>query len=219
MADDRPGHGEVTETPDRTSLPRAVWVIGALGLVLAIVGAALFVVPQRGGAAGDSAESKQVVSRVKDFAVAYNTYDVADVKEYQARMSGLLTAGYDRDFVKITDALFAAIKDKKQKSGDAVVRDVAVETLDEDSAVVLAVVDATVTNTDNEGEVLRQFRWSINLQKVSGQWRVSRFESVAAQPADAPEPGTADPSATGAPVPTDTATTPSSTPTAGGDPE
>lgn len=209
MATARPGQSVTDAPPPR--VPPLARACGVLGLVLAIAGAVLFVVPSRGGPATDSVEAKQIVGRVNDFVVAYNTYDVADAKEYQDRLSGLLTADYQTEFVKVTDALFTAIKDKKQKSGDAKVLSVAVESMDDDSAVVLAVVDAKVTNTDNDAAILRQFRWAVSMQKVDGEWRVSQFESVAAQPADAvaddgaaPTPE-AEPSASS--TPTDPATT------------
>ena len=168
----------------------------------------LFALPARGGAQADSADSKQVVARVTDFAVAYNTYDVADAKEYQDRLSGLLTTEYQAEVVKITDALFTAIKDKKQKSGmprSSPWRSTAWTTTRPWS---LAVVDAKVTNTDNDAAVVRQFRWTIDVKKVKGEWRVSKFESVAAQPADAgqgdgtptdPEAATPTPSSTDSP--------------------
>ncbi len=194
------------------AVPRFVWIVGALGLAFAVAGLVLWVVPSRAGEAQDSAADKAVISRVNDFATTYNTYDVADVDGYQERMSGLLTADYNADFVELTDALFEAIADKEQKSGDAVVKDVAVQSIDDDSAVALAVVDAQVTNTDNEAAILRQFRWTVNLQLVDGEWRVSQFESVAAQPADAED-------AESTPAPTSTDGTPAPAPTAEPDAE
>jgi hypothetical protein len=185
----------VSDVDHSSTVPRLVWVAGVLGLVLAVVGGVLWVIPSRAGATQEDADTRQAIAQVTDFAVAYNTYDVADVKDYQQRVTGLLTDDYADEFVKITTALFEAIQDKKQQSKDAVVKDVAVQTIDEDSALVLAVVDAKVTNTDNDGAVPRQFRWTVNLQKVDGTWLVSQFESVAAQPADAPEPGAPEPGA------------------------
>lgn len=192
----------MTGAPDHRSIPAVARVIGVLGLVLAVVGAVLFLVPSRGDAT-DSPQAKQVVARVNDFAIAYNTYDVADPAEYQDRLAGLLTEDYNAEFVKLTDALFAAIKDKKQKSGSAAVLDIAVESIDDDSAVALVVVSAKVTNTEVETAILRQFRWTVNLQKVSGTWRVSQYTSVAAVPAGGAEPATPDPST---PTPTPSAT-------------
>lgn len=195
-------------------------IAGVLGLVLGLVGAVLFALPSRGGETADSAEAKQVVARVTDFAIAYNTYDVADAKEYQDRLSGLLTSDYQEEFVKITDALFTAIKDKKQTSGGAQVLSVGIQSMDDDSAVVLAVIDAKVTNTDNEAAILRQFRWMIDLSKVDGTWRVAKFESVAALPADSEEGGEATPDPSASPdVEPGTEPSPTSTPSAEEAPE
>lgn len=145
-------------------------------------------------------EREKVISRAKDFATAYNTYDVADLDDYQKRLKGLLTSDYDKQFVKVTDAVFEALKDKKQVSGDAKVRGVAVESIDEDSAEAIVAVDSTITNTDNKAAVVRHFRWTLSFTKTGNEWLVSNFESVAAVTATA-----GDPSAT-APTPSPTAT-------------
>lgn len=204
---------ESSTAPKPRTVPPLAKILGVLGLVLAVAGAVLFALPARGGETADSAEAKQVVARVTDFAIAYNTYDVADAKEYQERLSGLLTTEYQAEFVKITDALFTAIKDKKQTSGNAQVLSVGIESMDDDSAVVLAVIDAKVTNTDNEAAILRQFRWMIDLKKVDGEWRISKFESVAALPADAEEGAESDPGLTPEAEPGTTEPAPTSTPT------
>ena len=166
-------------------------------MVLAAVGGVLLAVGG-GGDGGDSGDRQQVTSRANDFAVAYNTYDVADLADYQKRMKGLLATKYDDQFVKLTDAIFSALKDKKQKSGDAKVLGVAVDSIDKDSAEALVAVDASITNTDNTAAVVRHFRWKVSFTKTEGEWLVSNFESVASVGAQA-----ADPSATPSPEATD----------------
>jgi Mce-associated membrane protein len=141
-------------------------------------------------------EREKVISRARDFATAYNTYDVAQLADYQKRLKGLLTPEYDEQFVQITDAVFKAIKSKKQKSGEAKVRGVAIESIDEDSAETIVAVDATITNTDNKAAVVRHFRWKVSFTKSGEDWRVSNFESVAAVTATAGDPTTPAPSAT-----------------------
>ena len=145
-------------------------------------------------------EREKVISRAKDFATAYNTYDVAKIADYQKRLKGLMTSDYDAQFVQVTNAVFTALKDKKQKSGDAKVRAVAIESIDKDSAVAIVAVDSAITNTDNKAAVERRFRWKVSFAKTGKEWLVSNFESVAAVTAT-----TADPSAT-APTATPTAT-------------
>ncbi|MDX6277615.1 MAG: Mce-associated rane protein [Nocardioidaceae bacterium] len=173
---------------------RAILVLGgiaALGLVLALTGAIVNAASSSDD--GESAAKEQVISRANDFAVAYNTYDVAHLADYQERLKGLLTPSYDKQFVQVTNAIFNALKDKKQKSGDPKVLAIAVDDIDKDSAEALVAVDASITNTDNAASVLRHFRWKVSFTKSKGEWRVSNYEVVAAVAASA---GTPTPSAT-----------------------
>ena len=154
-----------TTWSSRPRVVRVLAILTAFGLVLGILGALL---PK---AFGDDdtyggAEREEVISRATDFATAYNTYDVAQLDDYQKRLKGLLTADYDEEFVKVTDAVFQALKDKKQKSGEAKVRGVAIESIDDDSAETIVAVDATITNTDNKAAVVRHFRWKVSFEQV-----------------------------------------------------
>ncbi len=195
-----------TLTPDpetswssRPRVVRILAVVTALGLLLGLLGALLPKFIGDDDAYG-RADRERVISRANDFATAYNTYDVAKLADYQKRLKGLLTPDYDEQFVQVTNAVFEALKDKKQKSGEAKVRGVAIESIDEDSAEAIVAVDATISNTDNKAAVVRHFRWKVSFSKSGAEWLVSNFESVAAVTAT-----TGDPSAT-APTPTPTAT-------------
>lgn len=191
MASARPSRS-VTPWPGRTRAISILSGIVAVGVVLALVG---LIVPHLTSDDGDSSARQAVASRASDFAVAYNTYDVANVASYQKRLKGLLTPKYDKQFVQVTNAVFKALKSKKQKSGGAKVQAVAIDDIDSNSAVALVAVDASITNTDNAASVLRQFRWKVTFANAKGQWRVSSFESVAPVVATA-----------GTPTPTPTAT-------------
>lgn len=206
MAAERSGD-PVTPWSSRTLVIRILAGLVSLGVVLAVVGA--LVLPRIGGSDDDTSARNQVVSRANDFAVAYNTYDVADLADYQKRLKGLLTPAYDKQFVEITNAVFGALKTKQQKSGDAKVLAVAVDSMDDDSAVALVAVDSSITNTDNQAAVARRFRWKVTFSKTKGEWLVSNFESVASVDAQATPtdpgatPGATDPSAVPtSPVPT-----------------
>ena len=189
-----------TSWSSRPRVARTLAVLTAIGLVLGLLGAFL---PKFIGDDGDTyggADRELVISRANDFATAYNTYNVAEVDDYQKRLKGLLTPKYDEQFVQVTNAVFEALKDKKQNSGEAKVRGVAIESIDEDSAEAIVAVDATISNTDNKAAVVRHFRWKVSFAKSGDEWLVSNFESVAAVTATA-----GDPSAT-APTPTPTTT-------------
>lgn len=170
--------------------------VGVVGILLAAVGSALLLTSP---ADGSSDDRKQVLSRASDFAVAYNTYDVSDVSDYQKRLSALLSPKYKAQFVEVTNAIFTAIKDKKQTSGDAKLLATAVDSIDKDSAEVMVAVDASISNTDNKAAVQRHFRWIVSFEKIKGEWLVSNFESVAPVTAATTPPET--------PTPTPTATT------------
>lgn len=185
----------MTDRSSRSRVISLLVVATALGLVLSAVGGILLLLDPSGGE-GDSKDRNQVTSRATDFAVAYNTYDVLELADYQKRLERLLTPDYNKDFVKITDAIFKALESKKQKSGDAKVLGSAVESIDSDSAVAIVAVDAKITNSDNEAAVLRHFRWKLSFTKTKGEWLISSFESVASVAAEAtPAPSTT-PSAT-----------------------
>ncbi|MET0822260.1 MAG: hypothetical protein ABWY58_14950 [Aeromicrobium sp.] len=204
MAAERSGD-PLTGWTGRPLVIRILAGLFALGLVLALVGA--LVLPRLDGGDDDQAARNQVASRANDFAVAYNTYDVKNLADYQKRLKGLLTPAYDKQFVEITNAVFSALETKQQKSGDAKVQGVAIDSIDDDSATAIVAVDASITNTDNAAAVMRYFRWKVSFTKTKGEWLVSNFESVASVDARAtPEPTTATPGASPEPAqPTETA--------------
>lgn len=180
----------MTERSGRSRVIALLVVATALGVVLSAVGVILHLMDPS-GSDGESKDRNAVISRASDFAVAYNTYDVVDLPDYQKRLKGLLTSDYNKQFTQVTDAVFKALESKKQKSGGAKVLGTAVESIDKDSAVAIVAVDAKITNTDNEAEVLRHFRWKLSFEKDDGKWLISNFESVApveAQATPAPSP-------------------------------
>lgn len=212
MAVERPSDA-VTTWSARPLVIRVLAGLVTLGVVLALVG--WLVLPRIGGDDESDTARNQVVSRANDFAVAYNTYDVADLPDYQKRLKGLLTTDYDKQFVEITNAVFSALETKQQKSGDAKVLGVAVDSIDDDSATAIVAVDASITNTDNEAAVPRRFRWKVSFTRTKGEWLVSNFESVASVDAQA-SPAPSDPSADAPTSPAPTTPAPSA-PAAGGE--
>ena len=162
----------MTESSSRSRVIALLVVATAFGVVLSVVGGVLLRLDPS-GSDGDSRDRNEVTSRANDFAIANNTYDVVELADYQKRLKGLLTPAYDKQFVKMTDAVFKALESKKQKSGDAKVLGAAVDSIDKDSAVVIVAVDAKITNTDNKAEVLRHFRWKLSFAEPKGNWLVS----------------------------------------------
>ena len=167
---------------------RAARLLAGLVVLGVVLGLAGVLAPRLASGDDETTERQQIVRRATDFAVTYNTYDVADVADYQSRVKGLLTSDYDKEFVQVTDAIFKALGDKKQKSGDVDVLAVGVDDLDDDSATALVAVDAAISNTDNKAAVQRHFRWQLTFARVDGTWLIDGFESVAALTAEAGSP-------------------------------
>ena len=173
-----------------------VRVLSILVIVGVLVGVAGLLIPRVAGGDDLDAERKAVISRATDFAVTYNTYEVAKKSDYQRRMKGLLTPSYYKEFTTVTNALFQALEAKGQKSGDAKVLDVAIDSIDKDSAIALVAVDANITTSQEKGAVARRFRWKVTFAQQKGDWLVRQFETVATL-----EATTGDPTATPSPSP------------------
>ena len=173
-----------------------VRLLSILTVVGVLVGVGGLLLPSF--AAGDDFRSdrQEVSTRATDFAVTFNTYSVDKKAEYQRRVKTLMTPSYFKEFTKITDAMFGAIEDKKQSSGDAKVLATAVDSIDQDSAVVLVAVNASVKSTGQKTAVERRFRWTVTFGRYKGEWRVREFDAVPRLDASIGEP-TPSPDATG----------------------
>ena len=202
MASPRPSNNAIVEQSSKGSrrIIRLLSVVTVLGVLIGVAGLLL---PQvfSYSHTGTVSDRKEVVARTTDFAVAYNTYDVSQVADYQKRMKGLLSTSYNKEFISVTDSIFKALIEKKQISKDAKVLNVAVDSIDKDSAVALIAVDASITNTDAKVAVARHLRWKVDLIKQKGEWAIDKFESVATLGAS-----TGQPSATPSAQPTEGST-------------
>lgn len=201
VASPRPSNNELTEhTGGSRHIVRLLSLVTVLGV---LIGAGGLLLPQvfSYSRSGTVSDRKAVVARTTDFATTYNTYDVDNVADYQKRMKGLLSVSYNKEFVKVTDSIFKALTDKKQVSQDAKVLAVAVDSIDNDSAVALVAVDSSISNTDTKTAVARHLRWKVDFIKKAGEWRINKFESVGTLGAS-----TGQPSATPSPTPSDGST-------------
>ena len=163
-------------------------LLSILTVVGVLVGAAGLLVPVFAGGDDSRSERQEVVRKANDFAVTFNTYTIEGKADYQRRMKSLMTPGYFKEFTKITDAMFAAIKDKKQSSSDAKVLATAVDSIDEDSAVVLVAVNAAVKSTGDKAAVERRFRWTVTFGRYKDEWRVREFDAVPTLDAELGDP-------------------------------
>lgn len=153
-------------------------LLSILTIVGVLAGVAGFLLPAVAGGDDSRSARQEVVTRAEAFAVTFNTYTIGEKADYQRRIKPLMTPRYYKEFTKITDAMFGALEDKKQSSGNAKVLATAVDSLDEDSAVVLVAVNAAVKATDDKAAVERRFRWTVTFGRYKDEWRVREFDAV-----------------------------------------
>ncbi len=117
-----------------------------------------------------------VVRVAEQFTVAVNNYDSGSVDGYKSSVTRLLSTKFRGEFEKAMEDIVAQVQQAKMQSEGKVLAS-GVATIDDDSARVLVVSDASVKTVYDERE--RHFRWEISLVKVDGKWLVDDFTPVA----------------------------------------
>lgn len=168
--------GDDNELTARAVPTRLLVVLTAVGVVLGALGwtYALAAAPRD----EFRADRRDVITRAEDFAVTFNTYKLTDKADYQRRVKKLMTPKFYGQFSKITNAMFTALQDRNQQSGDVKVLSIAVDSIDTDSANVIVAINSSVKVASEKAAVLRRFRWQISLVKTDGEWLVNRFDTV-----------------------------------------
>ena len=166
--------------PQRPALPvraRTVWIICAvLSVVLVLAaGAALFF----GLKAKDSDEQQQerasASSVASQFALRMDNVDGTNFDSYIKGINELLTTKAKTKNQKTFESIKQSYEAAKVK-GTGKVLLTAVGDSDDDSATVLVVHDASVKTT--QGNIDHHYRWSVDVVKVNGEWRVDDFNPV-----------------------------------------
>jgi Mce-associated membrane protein len=128
-------------------------------------------------AAEDELDARSAVVRVAEsFAVSVNNYDSDSVEDYKASVSELLSTKFRSEFDSAMEDIVAQVQEAEMESEGKVLAS-GVATIDDDSARVLVVADATVNTVFDERQ--RHFRWEVSLVKVDGEWLVDDFSPVA----------------------------------------
>jgi hypothetical protein len=156
---------------------RTVWIICAvLSVVLVLAaGAALFF----GLKAKDSDEQQQerasASSVASQFALRMDNVDGTNFDKYIKGINELLTTKAKTKNQKTFESIKQSYEAAKVK-GTGKVLLTAVGDSDDDSATVLVVHDASVKTT--QGNIDHHYRWSVDVVKVNGEWRVDDFNPV-----------------------------------------
>lgn len=117
-----------------------------------------------------------VVRVAEQFAVAVNNFDSNSVDDYRSTVSELLSTKFRGEYDKAMEDIVTSVQEAEMESQGEVLAS-GVATIDDDSARVLVVSDATVKTVFDERQ--RHFRWEVSLVKVEGKWLVDDFTPVA----------------------------------------
>ncbi|MGH3495870.1 MAG: hypothetical protein ACRDP1_00165 [Nocardioidaceae bacterium] len=161
-----------------------ITVAVALALLLvAAVGAAWYSWRYVESDNGRTAQDQAAVAAARQFVLEVNSYKVSDVSGYQARVDPLMTGSFGAEFDQATSKLFPQLA-KSGLSTSGTVLQAGVSNMDPDSATVLVAADATAKSTIGTTTCtrVRHFRWAVDLQNISGAWKVSKYQQYESQP-------------------------------------
>jgi Mce-associated membrane protein len=145
-------------------------------LLVAALGIGIWGYTRLSSAEAELDARSDVVRVAEQFAVSVNNYDSGSVEDYKASVSELLSTKFRAEFDSAMEDIVAQVQEAEMESEGKVLAS-GVATIDDDSARVLVVADASVTTVFDERQ--RHFRWEVSLVKVDGEWLVDDFSPVA----------------------------------------
>lgn len=180
MSDDPTTNATTPEHTDEKSPRRhrnamLVLVVVALLAALTAAGWTLRDVTQERESAD---RDRAVLAAGREAAVAFTSYDYRHIDEDLDRVTGKSTGEFRDQFTKALGALTAAIKKARGVSTGEVTH-AGIVRISNTSAVIIAAVDAQITNKDTKGPSMRRYRLQITLNRVDEDWLIANIEPVA----------------------------------------
>ncbi|WBQ06353.1 hypothetical protein [Kribbella sp. CA-293567] len=162
-------------TASRRGSTILAWALSVL-LVVALAGATLSVIALRAQDARAS-EREGAMKAARQLALDFTTYRYtswdADVK----RVLDDSTGQFREEFKSGSDTVRTeVVANKATSTGD--VKEAAVVSNDKDSAQVLVIVNAVVTNTASKDGVARRYRIKLDLVREQGRWLTADLQAV-----------------------------------------
>lgn len=149
----------------------------AAALIAAIGGAGWTLHQVEEERAADQRESAALAAG-REAAVAFTSYDYRHIDDDLDRVAEHATGKFREQFTKALGALTEAIK-KARGVSEGKVTQAGLVRATPAAAVVIAAVDAQITNKETEGPTMRRYRLQITLNLVDDQWLIADIEPVA----------------------------------------
>ncbi|HEX4190018.1 MAG TPA: hypothetical protein VHZ06_03420 [Marmoricola sp.] len=157
---------------------RSPWPVAMLVLVmlLAVAGAVVTGVKVHHLQADHRAD-RQALEVGRSAATEFTSYDYQHLDTDLGRVTDLSTGTFRKQFTAALGALTQAIKQAKGVSNGQIAY-AGLTRRDGDTAVVVASVDATITNSSTTTPSIRRYRLQITLDHSTGSWLISDITPV-----------------------------------------
>jgi Mce-associated membrane protein len=175
------GAPEETARKRRRWLPRPSWKRVAVGLsilcICALLAASGYTVWQHRQAVQEQQRSAEFAAAGKQTVVTLMSLNFNRAQEDVQRIIDNSTGQFKDDFQNTADDFVKVAQDAKVTT-EVTVTSTAVESMTDDSAVVLVAATSRVTNNAGAQQEPRSWRLSVNLQRDGGQIKMSKVEFV-----------------------------------------
>ena len=151
------------------------WALSVLVLV-ALVGATLSVVALRGQETRKS-DRESAMKAARQLALDFTTYNYESWDADAQRVLDDSTGQFKEEFKSASDSVKTEVTANKATSKGEV-KEAAVVSNDKDSAQVLVIVNAVVTNTASKDGVERRYRIKLDLVREKNRWLTADFQVV-----------------------------------------
>ncbi|MEV0709511.1 hypothetical protein [Nocardia aurea] len=169
-----------TESPDATTRPRrrrVAVVTAAVALVVVALAASGFFVWNHHTASEEHRRTAEFSAAARQGVVALTTLDFNRAAEDVQRVLDNSTGSFREDFSSRADDFTNVIR-QSQVATEGTVNGVAVESMTDDTAVVLVAATSRVTNSAGAEQEPRAWRLSVTVTRVDGQIKMSKVEFV-----------------------------------------
>lgn len=174
MSDAEPEAPVTPDPPHRRSWRAPLLAVVTLALLAGAAWTAVDVRRERDAQDRDAA----ALSAGREAAVAFTSYDYRHIDDDLDRVASRSTGDFRQQFTKALGALTAAIKKAHGVSRGEVTQAGLVRS-SADTAVVMAAVDASITNRSTQGTSTRRYRLQVTLTLVDDAWLISDISPVA----------------------------------------